>query len=287
VTNWMAAGEYGGLAALTAGNDEYLAFARTLQTRINTLCAAANDPDTRRNLEIAREIVASGPREIGKTGLLSIQYGTSPGGLAAQSNIPLALATLMIDEYNLRYPGVAKHQQNLLDAAVAAMRSGLSGRRAEWRVPPMNVRFRYCPAAPGTNLDALEMVRPSGEVVRYLRPQLHEEHRRRTLRTVITHQIYENGTKTYRRDLRLTDQAENCASSIVRDVMAPALVSLIEAGLSPILAVHDEIAVEVLESTASEALQHMRRIMEQPPSWWDWRAPLRTETAILRRYQKV
>jgi DNA polymerase family A len=214
VTNWMAAGEYGGLAALTAGNDEYLAFARTLQTRINTLCAAANDPDTRRNLEIAREIVASGPREIGKTGLLSIQYGTSPGGLAAQSNIPLALATLMIDEYNLRYPGVAKHQQNLLDAAVAAMRSGLSGRRAEWRVPPMNVRFRYCPAAPGTNLDALEMVRPSGEVVRYLRPQLHEEHRRRTLRTVITHQIYENGTKTYRRDLRLTDQAENCASSV-------------------------------------------------------------------------
>jgi DNA polymerase len=287
VTNWMAAGEYSGLAALSAGKDEYRNFAKTLLSRIETLYPAANDPDVGRNLAIALQIVSAKPRDIGKVGLLSIQYGTSAYGLAAQSNIPVPLAELMIGEYGDRYPVVAKHQRALVEAAVQTMRSLQAGHVVEWRVPPLNLRFRYRPAVPGTDLDALEMLRPSGEGILYLRPRVAEEQRRGVLRAAVTHQVYDVGTKTYRRELKLTDQAENCASSLARDVVAEKLVKLVAVGLCPILAVHDEIAIEVPVAQAQEALQRLKEIMEQPPLWWDMRAPLRTEAAIVPRYQKI
>lgn len=282
ITNWMAAGEYGGLVSLTAGADEYTAFAKTLLDRINTSLRITNDPDLRRELEIARDIVKKSPRLIGKVGLLSIQYGTSAFGLARQSNIPVTLAELMIKQYDERYPSVRRHQQGLVDAAIATMRS-----KTAWRVPPLDLRFAYVPAPRGSDLDMLVMTRPSGERVRYLRPRLETEQHRGLVQTLVTHQIYEVKSKTYRRHLKMTDQAENCASSIARDALAHSLVRLTEAGLPVILAVHDELVIEIPSAVMTTSLSQMQTLMENPPSWWDPRAPLRTEAAIVSRYQKI
>jgi DNA polymerase len=282
VTNWMAAGEYGGLAALAAGVDEYTAFTKTLLTRIEASLRMTNDPDLRRELEIAQNLVKKDPRAIGKTGLLSIQYGTSAWGLAQQSNIPVTLADLMIREYNERYPSVSRHQQALVDAAIATVRDKIA-----YRVPPLDLWFHYVPALPGSNLDMLVMTRPSGEQVRYLRPRLETEQRRGVVHTQVTHEIYEVKGKTYRRPLKMTDQAENCASSIARDGLAYALVRLTDAGPPVIMAVHDELVSEVLSVTAPTSKSHMETLMEQPPPWWDPHAPLRVEAAIVSRYQKI
>jgi DNA polymerase len=282
VTNWMAAGEHGGLAALTAGVDEYKAFAKTLLTRIEASLRMTNDPDLRRELEIARDLVAESPRAIGKVGLLSIQYGTSAFGLARQSNIQVTLAELMIREYAERYPSVSRHQQALVDAAIAAMRT-----KTPWRVPPLDLWFAYVPALPGSDLDMLVMTRPSGEQVRYLRPRLETEQRRGVVQTVVTHQIYEGKSKTYRRPLKMTDQAENCASSIARDGLAHALVRLTDAKIPIVMAVHDELVSEVPSATTTTALAQIQILMEEPPAWWDPRAPLRIEAIPVSRYQKI
>jgi hypothetical protein len=96
VTNWSAAGEVAGLASLAAGNDEYVAYARDLLARVDTLLTVAPEPQ-HVQLRVARDIIHRSLRDIGKTGLLSIQYGTSAHGLARQSNIPVPLAALMIE----------------------------------------------------------------------------------------------------------------------------------------------------------------------------------------------
>jgi DNA polymerase len=242
----------------------------------------ANDPEIRRELEIAHDLVAKGPRSIGKTGLLSIQYGTSAFGLARQSNVPVTLADLMIREYDDRYPTVRRHQQALIEAAIATLRS-----RTPWRVPPLDLRFDYIPPLPGTELDMLIMRRPSGERVYYLRPRLEIEQHRSLQQTVVTHLIYETKYKHYRQTLKLTDQTENCASSIARDVMATTLVRAIAAGFRVIMTVHDELVIETPIATAAEVQVRMQRLMETLPDWWNPRAPLRVETAIVSRYQKI
>lgn len=62
----------------------------------------------------------------------------------------------------------------------------------------------------------------------------------------------------------------NCVQSTARDVMADAIVRLFQAGLNPVLTVHDEGVCEVpraLYPTAAEAAEAVRQVMVTGPAW--------------------
>jgi DNA polymerase len=168
-----------------------------------------------------------------------------------------------------------------VEAAVTAMREDGS-----WRLPPLDLQFRRRPAAAGTTLDYLEMVRPSGEAVRYLVPELVQRQRGNIVDQLIHHSVVK-GSVLLRRELRLSELAEHCASSIARDTLADALVRADAAGWRVVLAVHDELVIETPAATADQALRDLLALMTTQPRWWDPKAPLMAEGAVVPRYQKI
>jgi DNA polymerase len=60
---------------------------------------------------------------------------------------------------------------------------------------------------------------------------------------------------------------ENCIQALCRDLMADALVRCEDAGLSPVLHVHDEIVCEVPREAAREGFELLKAIMTDVPAW--------------------
>jgi len=63
------------------------------------------------------------------------------------------------------------------------------------------------------------------------------------------------------------------------------LVRINEAGYKIVLHVHDEVVIEADASEAEDALQHILKIMSEPPEWIP-DIPLAAEGSILSRYTK-
>ena len=79
--------------------------------------------------------------------------------------------------------------------------------------------------------------------------------------------------------------AENVIQAMCRDLMADALVRAEEAGLCPVLHVHDEIVCDVPESAAADALEALRGIMLTLPEWAEG-FPVGAAGHTGRRYRK-
>jgi len=60
---------------------------------------------------------------------------------------------------------------------------------------------------------------------------------------------------------------ENAIQALCRDLMADALVRAEDAGLCPVLHVHDEIVCDVPASAAAEAYEYLHAIMTDLPAW--------------------
>lgn len=78
---------------------------------------------------------------------------------------------------------------------------------------------------------------------------------------------YYLGAKGHREHIYGGKIAENVTQAGCRDLMADALVRAEEAGLCPVLHVHDEIVCEVPAGAAAEALAELHEIMVTLPKW--------------------
>jgi DNA polymerase I-like protein with 3'-5' exonuclease and polymerase domains len=78
---------------------------------------------------------------------------------------------------------------------------------------------------------------------------------------------------------------ENLIQAIARDVFADGLLRVEDAGLNPILTVHDEVICEVPEGQAEDALREALRLMTIPPAWAP-DLPVAAEGEIAAFYKK-
>src|SRR5262249_14947567 len=79
---------------------------------------------------------------------------------------------------------------------------------------------------------------------------------------------------------------ENVVQALCRDLLADALQACERARLPVVLHAHDEIAVEVEEGQAVEALAELARVVTPPPPWADG-FPVAVEAFACGRYTKV
>ena len=78
---------------------------------------------------------------------------------------------------------------------------------------------------------------------------------------------------------------ENASQALARDIFSDMLVRINEAGYKIVLHVHDEVVIEADADKAEESLQHILKIMSEPPEWIS-DIPLAAEGSILSRYTK-
>lgn len=79
--------------------------------------------------------------------------------------------------------------------------------------------------------------------------------------------------------------AHNCTQATARDLFADALLRLDDAGLRPVMLIHDEVVIEVDEQDAPAALQDATTILTTPPAWAE-DLPVDVEGRIADRYGK-
>ena len=79
--------------------------------------------------------------------------------------------------------------------------------------------------------------------------------------------------------------AENASQALARDIFSDMLVRIDEAGYKIVLHVHDEVVIEADADKAEESLEHILKIMSEPPDWIP-DIPLAAEGSILSRYTK-
>jgi DNA polymerase len=98
-------------------------------------------------------------------------------------------------------------------------------------------------------------------------------------------QAYYRGTKSGREWLYGGKLTENVIQALCRDLMADALVRAEDAGLCPVLHVHDEIVCEVPANAGAEGLALLRAIMLDVAEWADG-FPIGAAGHFGRRYRK-
>jgi DNA polymerase len=79
--------------------------------------------------------------------------------------------------------------------------------------------------------------------------------------------------------------AENVTQAVCRDLLATAVLLAEQAGLNPILHIHDELICEVPAATADDDLRRLVVLMSAPPSWAAG-FPIKVEGFTTRRYGK-
>jgi DNA polymerase bacteriophage-type len=79
--------------------------------------------------------------------------------------------------------------------------------------------------------------------------------------------------------------AENVTQAFCRDLLARALVQAEDAGLCPVLHVHDEIVCDVPKDAGKEALDLLELIMSELPAWAEG-FPMKVDGFVSERYRK-
>jgi hypothetical protein len=93
------------------------------------------------------------------------------------------------------------------------------------------------------------------------------------------------GTKNFVEHTYGGKLTENVIQAMCRDLMAVALVKAEDAGLDPVLHVHDEIVAEVPANAADEGLEYLTAIMTDLPEWAEG-FPIGAAGHVGRRYRK-
>lgn len=78
---------------------------------------------------------------------------------------------------------------------------------------------------------------------------------------------------------------ENLIQAVAADVFGHGLMLVEQAGLNPVLTVHDELVCEVPEAAAERALGQVLELMAATPAWMP-DLPIEAEGKVLRRYGK-
>lgn len=115
----------------------------------------------------------------------------------------------------------------------------------------------------------MKITLPSGRVMYYFKPSIQNG------------KITVNGREVWGGDF-----VAHIVSGTSRDIMSIALIKCEQAGLNPVLTVHDEIVCEVLKKNAKQALVKFKKIMAALPSWCE-NIPLSAECDIMERYGKL
>lgn len=164
------------------------------------------------------------------------------------------------------------------EIAFAAACGGRSKRAGRWVYEPH-------PAADGKGGVDVWCVLPSGRPIVY--PNAQAKRATRTARNGNTFQAlglsYQG--RRFREHVYGGLLVENATQALCRDLLAGALVRCEDAGLDPVLHVHDELVCEVDDGLGSEALDAMREIMSTPPRWAKG-LPIRLDGFHWERYRK-
>jgi len=116
---------------------------------------------------------------------------------------------------------------------------------------------------------------PSGRLIRYWEPLCDGD---------MTYAAEKGGTRYTGHPGLL---AENMVQATARDILADAWLRLDDAGLPPVMSIHDELVFEVSKSDAAAALDRVVEIMQEPPAWpLADRLPLEVEAHVAMRYGK-
>lgn len=202
------------------------------------------------------ESIAKGTDEydIGKKAELGCGYGMGPTKFEANyrpSRVGVDAATVVDGWRKLHAPIVAYWKR--LDAAFIA---AIEGRTT--RVAP----FDFVPSDDGRDV---AIFLPSGRPIIYNAVGVSHDGRWPDGRPKKS--PYYVGTKSGREHVYGGKIAENVIQAMCRDLMADALVRSEDAGLCPVLDVHDEIVIEQPERHIAEAYAELHRIMTTLPEW--------------------
>lgn len=223
-------------------------------------------------------------RQIGKVATLACGFGGGAGAFAAFARlynvtVPEEQAQEIVTKWRAANQRIVAFWYALEKAAVTAVQ-----RRGE-RIPVPGAPLWYrC----GNRFLALML--PSGRPVIYWYPRLQHVETNWGPRWKLWYHSEDVKTK------RFTENAawygllcENVVQATARDIMAEALVRLNDAGLEPILSVHDEGVCRVPKARYAEssaAALAVRNIMESPPAWASG-LPIAVEASAGPRYVKA
>lgn len=155
-----------------------------------------------------------------------------------------------------------------IEAAFAAAACGTAGRVD---------RFDFVPSEGGGPTRDVAIFLPSGRPIVYNDVRISRDARGRP-------QLSYHGTKSREHTYggKLT---ENVIQALCRDLLAAALVKCEDAGLDPVLDVHDEVVCEVPISVAAEGEAMLDEIMHDMPEWAEG-FPVGAAGFVGRRYRK-
>lgn len=155
-----------------------------------------------------------------------------------------------------------------IEAAFAAAACGTAGRVD---------RFDFVPSEGGGPTRDVAIFLPSGRPIVYNDVRISRDARGRP-------QLSYHGTKSREHTYggKLT---ENVIQALCRDLLAAALVKCEDAGLDPVLDVHDEVVCEVPVSAAAEGEAMLDEIMHDLPDWAEG-FPVGAAGFVGRRYRK-
>jgi DNA polymerase len=225
-------------------------------------------------------------RGLGKIAELMLGYGAGADKFAEsceKGGADLTALGVKADEVVRKYrqeahPAVAQLWK-ACEKAFAAACAGRRGRAGRWTYEPH-------PAADGRGGVDVWCVLPGGRPVVYADARAKRE--TRTSRSGNKFQavaLSYQGRSPWREHVYGGLLVENAVQALCRDLLADALVRSEDAGLDPVLHVHDELVCEVTLGLGAEALEEMREIMSTPPSWARG-LPIRLDGFHWVRYRK-
>lgn len=234
--------------------------------------------------------VDKGQRQAGKTAVLGCGYQSGPVGMQKFAtgygmNLSDSEAQSIVDAYRGKHPAVVSFWYELQDAVFTAI-----AKRGE------TIRCRRLFVRVKKNGLWLEITLPSGRPLRYYRPRVQRVAKKwPDGSTSELDQITFDGLDTYSRRWGATHTyggklVENATQATARDIMAAGMLRAADAGLNPVLTVHDEVVCHVptpAGDAAAEAaaLDHLNACLLKLPAWAGG-LPLAAEGWTGPRYRK-
>jgi DNA polymerase len=249
-----AAGDGAAIEALTSGKDAYKIAASAI-------------------FGVEYDAVTKAQRQVGKIAELALGY---QGGVGALENMArgngVDLAALGVDPLDtvnawrdLHWP-VVEFWREIENAFASAVR----GEEARASV------FTCTPSEDGSGV-AIWL--PSGRPIVYNETRFARQPGRKRPGLAFL------GTKNFVEHTYGGKLTENVIQALCRELMAESLVKADDAGLDPVLHVHDEIVSEVPASAADEGLEYLTAIMLDLPEWAEG-FPIGAAGHVGRRYRK-
>lgn len=236
---------------------------------------------------VAYEEIDKHQRQAGKTGVLGCGYQSGARGMQKFAvnygfKWTRAEAQRIVDAYRSKHPLVVSFWYELQEAAHLAVRH-----------PGETFRARRLFVRAKKNGRWLEIMLPSGRPIRYFRPRI-----ARVLtdfggmldEKIEVDELQYEGTDTYTRRWGTTSTyggklVENATQGLARDIMAAGMLRAEDAGLTPVLTVHDEVVCHEPGWDGGPKLDLLNRCLLALPAWAGG-LPLAVEGWAGVRYRK-